>query len=245
MTREIASINSSSGYSPSEPRAERAEDILRWAGAYDFRVELHGRDIRLIVLQEEHGNARLQSAQVELIKLVRPSLILDEGLKTGSYYDPEQDVVFLRDMVISSEEMSVPRTSPVVKRAKYLYDVAHALKVPVIACDLSLLELLKAVAPRLPRILKAALVGFAAVFGLDSVLERKLGKGEKGMSARDSAMVEKIISAVRGSSRPIIVIVGAAHLRNSHHLPLLQSQGVDYALIDQTNPESPDRRWPL
>lgn len=69
MTRE---------YTPGEPRTERIKDIDRWAEKHGYpKPEIHNPEagIQLIVIAEKHL-PEYQSAQVELVGLIRPSFML-------------------------------------------------------------------------------------------------------------------------------------------------------------------------
>lgn len=222
MTRETPP-DQNPQYTSSEPRTERIEDIDRWVEEHGYTVEFHGKDIQVIILGEWHGAQELIDAQIELIKLVKPSLILHEELKGGDAYDPKEDVFH------TAEHGDLPGVRTVPDK---FYETAHELGTPVIGCDLPLRELAKRLRPDLAEfVIKALDTRDPATF---EAFFLPLSKSDEGIAMREEKMINTILQQLAKSDGPVVIILGYVHTENFNHLQLLQNRGVGYAIINQT-----------
>lgn len=219
MSREApGSLNSD--YSVESPRTERVEDIRRWAEGRGLKVETQGRDIHIIVVGEIHAPGS-EVAQIELTRLVKPSVILHEGLPFG-YYDP------VSDAVIVPGSPPVPRRDPaglLPDSLRPILDVAHELNIPIVTCDLPLPELVALAEKHLPLTITSREAFVARV--------RLFMVSPEGVALRDEKMAKRILEEASQAPGPVLVIIGTTHAQNLHELRMLQNQKVGYAIVIQ------------
>lgn len=260
MTRE-ASKNRNPRYTPQEPRTERSEDIDRWCEKHGYpKPEIHNAEsgIQLIIIAEEHL-PKHQADQVELVKLVKPSVIIHEASGVG-FYDPYEDSV----MEVGSHE-TVPREQWSQAHAYFrpLFEAAHEQKIPIMIGDIplgvvierllqkeppvnyrdALLLLRDSIGPQLEKIAaenERTGKNSEKIAQLEKVLQQisvRIMASSEGSAIRDEYMARFALSAISEVPGPVVMIVGAGHAENIHHLGLLQEHNIGYAIIDQEQKE--------
>lgn len=210
---------------------ERLNEIQR-------HIETYGNNFSAILFGEEHENNTNLREQQGFISNLKPQYVLHEGMAGYIYDGSTQKLIRQQEIVFNFMDSSPWHQTP----EEYKYS-AQQYGYKIVGCDLTSGET-QTKALELVHNFPDTYYLDDLVYYQDLTYRQVVRRGsdplkfnirtdERINSLRDLHMAKTILHYVQLSSKPIVIILGAAHVRRIHANKLIQNKGIEYAAIDQ------------
>lgn len=216
------------------------EDVVKWNNT-EYSLEATGDQLSLIILGEDHWYAALQSRQAELIRIIKPDVVLYE-LLTGWSYDPLTGKMARQPGrkfggLFNGRFVKPPRRNLREDLAAF----SNELGIPVVGCDLTTQEcrdIFRVVMRYSPGKYEYDSDFRGMIISKDEPFELKAVQViPEMMPLRNQKMADMAISQVQ-QGKLTVAVLGAKHGVDIHGGGLLLNYGFNYCFVNQMAPYS-------
>jgi len=206
-------------------------DLIReWAERNHYVLLARGKNPQAFIVGESHRDPKLIAEQGELVDIVKPGFILHELMETLIYAPKTKELKLAPGRAYNSYDADAHS-----RILDYAVNWADKHQASLIGCDLSMQEMnncFKEIAKRYPKKYHYDEES-DEVYPIEGSL-KSTNQESRIFSFREAQMGKTILEYAKRSSKPVVAVVGAYHIRPRAKIHAVMKKA-DYWCIDQTS----------